>query len=88
LVFSYRIILISNKKFIQITLLHNRVYQHFDFFKLISKPSKSYFLSLHSIKLINKRLGASLLILSTSNGYLTHLQALEKGVGGEAVGLF
>lgn len=39
-------------------------------------------IKLQALKLLNKTIGGSSLILNTSNGLLTHRDALEQGVGG------
>ena len=53
--------------------------------RLISTPSKKHRLSLKSLNLINKTLKASVLILSTDKGILTHREALKFKIGGLAL---
>jgi len=52
--------------------------------KKISKPSQQIYLSLPQIK--KKCLGRRIYLFSTSQGLLTHREALEKKVGGELIG--
>lgn len=56
-------------------------------FKIITRPSLSYSLSLKALKLLNKRTGRSIYLLSTSSGIITHHEAIRKGIGGVAVAL-
>ena len=63
-------------------------YKKMPFFKsirLISTPSKKHRLSLKSLNLLNKTLKASVLILSTDKGILTHREALKFKIGGLAL---
>jgi len=52
--------------------------------KRISKPSQQIYLNLSQIK--KKCLGRRVYLLSTSQGLLTHREALTKRVGGELIG--
>jgi ribosomal protein S8 len=63
-------------------------YKNTPFFKsirLISTPSKKHRISLSSLNLLNKTLKASILILSTDRGIITHREALKLKVGGLAL---
>jgi ribosomal protein S8 len=63
-------------------------YRNTPFFKsirLISTPSKKHQISLKSLSLLNKTLKASILILSTNKGIITHHDALKFKVGGLAL---
>ena len=63
-------------------------YKKMAFFKsvrLISTPSKKHRLSLKSLNLLNKTLKASVLILSTDRGIITHREALRFKIGGLAL---
>lgn len=50
--------------------------------KIISKPTKSFFISLKALKLISKRSDRTVILLSTSKGILTHSQALDRRISG------
>lgn len=78
---------ILNRKYINISLFYYKNFSFFKPIKLISKPSKHYFISLHSLKLVSKYLGASSLLLSTSNGYLNHQESIKLKKGGEMIAL-
>ena len=56
--------------------------------KVISKPSKFFFISYKSLRLLNKRTGSSFLILSTPNGLLSHNEALKLRSTGLVLGFF
>lgn len=57
-------------------------------FRLLFKPSKSFFASVHALRLLGKRSGNSVYILSTTRGLLTHAEALSCNTGGTLVGFF
>lgn len=57
-------------------------------FKLISKPSKNHYISLKALKLLNERTHNSVYLISTSQGIITHFQALRKKISGFVVGIF
>lgn len=57
-------------------------------FKIISKPSHKFYISLASISLLQKRTGDSVFIISTSQGLLTHKEAFNKNIGGLVLGFF
>jgi len=56
--------------------------------KIISKPSKFFFISYKSIRLLNKRTGSSFLLLSTPKGLLFHKEALQFKTAGLVLGSF
>lgn len=51
--------------------------------KLISTPSRSFFISLKGLKLLSLRTGGSVYVLSTSLGLLTHIDAIKNKIGGK-----
>jgi ribosomal protein S8 len=55
-------------------------------FKLISKPSKSFYVSLKALTLLNKRSGSSIFLISTSKGMMSHKMALKQNLSGIMVG--
>lgn len=57
-------------------------------FKLISKPSRSYYISLKALRLLSKRTGSALFLLSTSKGILTHNEAINAKLSGFLLGFF
>jgi ribosomal protein S8 len=54
----------------------------FKSFRLVSTPSKRYTVSYKALNLLTSSIGASVIILSTSQGLVTHRQALKKKIGG------
>jgi len=57
-------------------------------FKLITKPSIFYSLSLKALLLLSKKSGRAIYLISTSHGIITHHEAIKKNVGGIAVAFF
>lgn len=60
-------------------------YKNVSFFykvKQISTSSKKFYISLKALKVLNTNLKASILLISTSKGLLTHKQALMYKTGG------
>ena len=57
-------------------------------FRLLSKPSRAYYISLKAIRLLKKRTGAAVYLISTSKGILTHTTALKKNLSGFLLGFF
>ena len=48
----------------------------------MSTPSKKHTISLKGLNLLKKISGTSLIILETSRGIISHIDALKLGVGG------
>lgn len=57
-------------------------------FKLVTKPSRTFFISLRAIHLLSKRSGSAVYLISTSRGVMNHLEALEKKISGFLVGFY
>lgn len=57
-------------------------------FKLISRPSKAFYISFKALTLLDKRTGNSIFLVSTTRGLITHTAAIEKKLGGVAIGFF
>jgi ribosomal protein S8 len=51
--------------------------------KLVSTPSKRFNLKLRTLQILSKSLGETILILETSFGTLTHMDALRLKTGGK-----
>jgi ribosomal protein S8 len=56
--------------------------------KLISTPSRTFYVSLNSLKFLEKRTGSSIFLISTTKGIVTHKVALQNNTGGVLVGYF
>lgn len=57
-------------------------------FKLISTPSKSFFISFKALRLLTKRTGNSIFIISTNLGLVTHNTAVKEKIGGLLIGFY
>jgi len=61
-------------------------YKNASFFRkirLVSTPSKRFNLKLRTLQILSKSLGETIIILETSNGILTHIDALRLKTGGK-----
>ena len=61
-------------------------YKNMSFFrkiKLVSTPSKRFNLKLRTLQILSKSLGETILILETSSGIITHIDALKLKIGGK-----
>lgn len=80
-IYNYVITMTKRKKLHLSTLFYkNKPY----FFNIhnISTNSKQYFISYNSLKLLTKFLGSAIIVLSTSQGFLNHTEAVFKKIGG------
>lgn len=75
---------IKNKKtkFIRFTGLFFKNESYYKGIRLVSTPSKKHTISLKGLNLLKKISGTSLIILETSRGIISHIDALKLGVGG------
>jgi ribosomal protein S8 len=75
---------IKNKKikFIRFSGLFFKNESYFKGIRLVSTPSKKHTISLKGLNLLKKISGTSLIILETSRGIISHIDALKLGVGG------
>ena len=86
--FLYKFLIIKNQmkqKVLKEILITMFFYKNTPFFKschLVSTPSKSFFISIKALRILKVNLEQSILILSTSKGIITHLKALQFGIGG------
>jgi len=85
---KYYIIKMKNKFYIKIYLYYYKNKIISNNFKILSTPSKSFFLSYKSLRLLSKRTSSSIFILSTDKGILSHKQALNQKLGGLVLGFF
>lgn len=87
-IYKFKIFLKDNKLNFLIFLYYFNQLSLVKNFKILSKPSKSYFVTLKSLILLSKRTHSSIFILSTSKGFLTHKEAIKKKIGGIMLGFF
>jgi len=82
--------LVSNSLKKDSILINSKYYRgipYFSHFKIISSPSKSYSISLSALRVINKSMGNSILIIETDKGIISHSEAISYGVGGKLLGI-
>lgn len=72
----------TNKKFIKIFIYYYKNLPIYSYLKIISSPSQSYYVSFNSLRLLHKRTGGSIFLISTSRGVITHTYALRLRLGG------
>lgn len=88
--FIHKYILIkkNNRLLIKIYLYYYKNKKISPFFKLISKPSKNFFVSYKILRLLSKRTAGSIFIISTSKGLLSHHEAIKNKVSGKLIAFF
>jgi len=50
--------------------------------RIVSTPSRKHTITIKGLRLMNKSIGKSLVILETSHGLISHTKALSIGTGG------
>lgn len=70
---------------IKFTVLFYKNSSFFKKIKLISTPSKQFFVTKTTLKLSQKVFKTSLIIISTNKGLLTHQEAIALGLGGKVI---
>ena len=88
LIHKYIIIKNNNIIYLNIYLYYYKNNTICSNFKIISKPSKKFLISYKSLRLLDKKTGDSVFILSTPKGILTHKDALKFKTTGLVVGFF
>ena len=76
----------SNSNSYKMIKLSPFFYKNMSFFrkiKLVSTPSKRFNLKLRTLQILSKSLGETILILETSSGIITHIDALKLKIGGK-----
>lgn len=86
----YKYTLINKKNFIliNVNLYFYKNNPTSSSFKIISKPSKNFFLSYKSLRLLTKKSGNSVFLLSTTKGILTHTEAVKWKTSGFVICFF
>jgi ribosomal protein S8 len=87
-IYKYTLIKIKNKTYIKIFLYYYKNKIICNNFKIISSPSKNFFLSHNSLRLISKRTSSSIFIISNDKGIVSHNCALKDKKGGLVLGFF
>ena len=70
------------KSYVIITPIFYKTTTFYPSIKLISTPSKKFSVTIKALRIIDKSLKHSILILETSHGLITHKKALRYGIGG------
>lgn len=87
--YIFRYEMLKDKKiFIRIYLTYSNSVNLGKNFKIISKPSHKFYVTCQSLRLLQKKTGDSVFIISTSYGLLTHKEALTQNTGGLVLGFF
>lgn len=84
----YTLVKLKNRTYIRVHLYYYKNKIICNNFKLISRPSKSYFLSYKALRLISKKTGFSIFIISNDKGIVSHHHALKEKKGGMVLGFF
>jgi ribosomal protein S8 len=57
-------------------------------FKLLSRPSRTFYMSLKALRFVAKRVGSAVYIISTDKGLMSHDDAILAKRGGILIGFF
>ncbi len=87
-IFRYEIIVVNNIKKIRLYFNFNNNNHIGKDFKIISKPSHRFFISLNSLNLLFKKTKSSVYLLSTSYGIFDHKEAIKNKTGGLMLAFF
>jgi len=71
-----------------IYLLYWKSYPTARNYKLMSRPGKYFYISHQALRLLSKKTHASVFLLSTSRGIITHRNALLNNIGGILMGSY
>jgi ribosomal protein S8 len=84
---NYVITTQNNVKCITFCSYYYKGVPYFSHFKVVSTPSKTQTVSFKALRVINKSLGNSILLLETDKGIVTHIDAISYGIGGRVLGV-
>lgn len=87
-IYRFEILKINNCLYLQIYLNYINLNITSVNLKLYTKPSHFFFISLKALKLLDKKIGNSLFLISTTYGVITHRQAISKNTGGLLYGFY
>ena len=86
LIYQYSLIKKNNIIYIQIYLNFFNSKKIGSNLKIISKPSKKVYISYQALRLLAKRTGRSIFLISTTKGIISHHTALQKKLSGILIG--
>lgn len=87
-IYDYKLFKKNNFNHIKITLFFYKNNPVCFNFKIISRQSKVFTISYHSLLLLTKKSGSSIFLLSTSKGILSNKEAIHQKIGGVLLGFF
>lgn len=85
---DYKLLKKTDFNYIKITLFFYKNKTICYNFKLISRQSKIFTVSYQSLKLLTKKSGSSVFLISTSKGLLSNKEAINQKIGGILLGFF
>lgn len=85
---KFILIKFKNKILLRIFLYYYRGSDITKNFKIISTKSKKFPISIKSLKLLKKKSGSSIFIISTSKGLITQEEAIKLNISGILIGFF
>ena len=86
LIYQYSLIKINDITYIQIYINYFNNKKIGTNLKIISKPSKKIYISYTALRLLSKRTGRSIFLISTTNGIISHHTALKYKLSGIIIG--
>ena len=87
-IYKYVFFKLNSLNFIRIYLYFYKNKKIGHNFKIISKPSKKFFISLKALILLNKKSGSTVFLISTTQGVISHHLAIKNKISGFLVGFF
>lgn len=85
LILNYNLIFLNNVYSFQITLFFYKMLTFYKNIKLISTKNKNFFISNYMLKLLARKIGNSIYIISTNLNLITNKLALKKKIGGKII---
>ena len=76
------IIISNSQKIVKVSPFEYRQTPFFKSVRLVSTPSRSYTIKISSLKILEKSIGQGIIILETTQGLITHRDALRLNVSG------
>ena len=81
-IFRYKIILLKGKKLIKVNLFYYKYKPFYKNIKLLSTPSKIFYISKKALQILSKSINSSTLLISTNKGIISHNLAIRYNIGG------
>jgi ribosomal protein S8 len=84
---NYFVLSKNEKKYVVFNSYYYKNTPFFSHFRTVSTPSKPHSISLKALKIVNKSLGNSIILLETDKGVIAHSSALSHKIGGKIIGV-